>query len=240
MNEDILKLVDRKFEDLELNSSAKELVALFIEDMMKHENVLLKDVVSAGSGKTGINLKIGEYILKVGRTRRTKTFRNNPRILQPIIRREIEVSTEEKIFVEVQNEVDTEWFKREKNVFETMYQVYKDIRDAGLFWSDVGFRNVGKLLKDNKINYETTVHDLEGNIIRKEIEPAEKATGIKGGTDKILKAGDYVILDTDFIFEENDLPDNRTTKEMLIDLFYNNFELRYMREKKAREEDVNR
>ena len=75
MNEEILDFVDEEYEGLCLDDKAKELVALFIADMMKHENVSLGDISYAGSGKTSLNMKIGEYILKVGRTRRTKIFK---------------------------------------------------------------------------------------------------------------------------------------------------------------------
>ena len=60
----------------------------------------------------------------------------------------------------------------------------------------------------------------------------EVATGLKGEQGKILKAGDYVLLDTDFVFDENDLPDGKKIKDILIKLHYENFEMRYQREKK--------
>ena len=68
MNEDILRIVENvesSQEELYLGDEAKELIALFIEDIMKHENVMAKDITPAGSGKTCANLKIGEYILKI-------------------------------------------------------------------------------------------------------------------------------------------------------------------------------
>ena len=52
-----------------------------------------------------------------------------------------------------------------------------------------------------------------------------------------MKAGDYVLLDTDFVFDENDLPDGRKIKDMLLPIYYNNYELRYQREKREREEN---
>lgn len=238
MNEETLDFIDENFEDLNLSDEMKQLVAMFIEDISKHENVSLNDITFAGGGKTSSNIKIGEYILKVGRVRRTKEFRNSSRILQPVIRREIEMSDGDKMFIEVQNEVNAEWYKEEKNeIFEVMYQVYKDIRDEGLIWSDINFKNIGKLLKDNKVNYTTSVHDKNGNKVDSEIIPDESATGLKGKPKKVLKAGDYVLLDTDFVFDVNDLPDGRKIKDMLLPIYYNNYELRYQREKREREEN---
>lgn len=238
MDKDILRLVDSiesSQENLQLSGEAKELIAMFIEDIMKHENVTVKDVTKAGSGKTCTNLKIGEYILKVGTTRRTKEFRNSARILQPVIRREIEVTPNEKLFIEVQNEVDVDWAKPQNKPFEVMYQVYRDLRDDGLLWTDIRFANIGRLKKDNRVNYMTSIHDENENKIDKEIEPAEKAIGLKGTPGKVLKAGEYVLLDTDFVFDVNNLPDGKNIKGMLLPLYYENFEMRYQREKRNKE-----
>lgn len=237
MNDEILEFIDVEFRELQLGDESKEIVAAFIEDIMRHENVKLDDVTYAGSGKTCINVKIGEYILKVGRTRRTKEFRNSSRILQPVIRREIALEDGEKIFIEVQNEVDADWYKKvdRKEIYEIMYQVYKGIREEGLLWTDIRFKNIGRLLKDNRVNYTTKVHDNDGNAIEKELAPDEKATGLKGRPKKVLKAGEYVLLDTDFVFEENNLPDGRkTVKDTILEIYYESYEKRYQRERKVK------
>ena len=230
-NDEIKELVEDEFGYIGLDDSAKQLVEMFIKDIMKHEKVSIDDITEAGDGKTCAALKIGEYVLKVGKTRRTKTFKNSSRILQPIIRREIETNSD-TFFVEVQNEVEANWFKENpKKVFEVMYGVYKDLRDDGLVWTDIKMSNIGRLKKDNRINYKEMVHDENGNLVAKEIIPSEAATGLKGKQGKILKAGDYVLLDTDFVFDENDLPDGKQIKDILMKLYYENFELKYKKEK---------
>ena len=60
---------------------------------------------------------------------------------------------------------------------EIVYQVYKALRDDGLLWTDARFSNIGRLKKDNRINYTTSVHDSNGVKIEKEIMP--KITAIK-------------------------------------------------------------
>ena len=230
-NDEIKELVEDEFGYIGLDDSAKQLVEMFIKDIMKHKKVSVDDITEAGDGKTCAALKIGEYVLKVGKTRRTKTFKNSSRILQPIIRREIETNSD-TFFVEVQNEVEANWFKENpKKVFEVMYGVYKDLRDDGLVWTDIKMSNIGRLKKDNRINYKEMVHDENGNPVEKEIIPSEVATGLKGEQGRILKAGDYVLLDTDFVFDENDLPDGKQIKDILMKLYYENFELRYQKEK---------
>ncbi len=238
IKKELLEFVIDKYGDLMLEEGEIELIAMFIDDIMKHEDVKLEEIEDAGSGKTSRNIKIGEYVLKVGYNRIHKNFRNSSMVLQPIIRREIENSYGDTIFLEVQNAVDTEWhrFERDK-IFEIMYQVYKGVREEGMVWTDIQYLNIGKLLKDNKINYDTKIHDENGNIISKELEPEEDATGIKGKPRKILKAGDYVILDTDCIFDENDLPNGQSIKESILDFYYDNFELRYQKEKAEQEKE---
>ena len=113
-NDEIKELVEDEFGYIGLDDSAKQLVEMFIKDIMKHEKVSIDDITEAGDGKTCAALKIGEYVLKVGKTRRTKTFKNSSRILQPIIRREIETNSD-TFFVEVQNEVEANWFKENPN-----------------------------------------------------------------------------------------------------------------------------
>ena len=238
-SEEIKELVEDQFGYIGLDDSAKQIVEMFVKDIMQHEKVDIDDVVEAGSGKTCSALKIGEYVLKVGKTRRTKTIKNSSRILQPIIRREIETESD-TLFIEVQNEVEANWFRENpKKVFEIMYSVYKDLRDDGLVWTDIKMSNIGRLKKDNKINYKEMIHDENGNSVAKDIIPTEVATGLKGKQGKVLKAGDYVLLDTDFVFDENNLPDGKKIKDVLMNLYYENFELRYQKEK-ANEKNISR
>lgn len=233
MNEDVLNIVNKKYGDMKLNDNSKEIIALILEELLKHEKVSIEEISNAGSGKNSNNLKIGSYILKIGETRKTPIFKNSSRILQPVIRRSLEISPDQSLFVEVQNEVDANWYKNEKNkIYEVMYNVYKDLRDDGLLWTDIRFKNIGKLLKDNNVNYTTFVHG--GKEV--EVLPHEKATGLIGSAKKILKAGEYVLLDTDFVFDINNLPDNKKVKDMLLPIYYENYEKRYQREVRAQKE----
>ncbi len=234
MNKDVLDFARDEYAIFDFSEDLLEVISEFICDIMKHENVSLEDIKFAGEGKTSKNIQIGEYVLKVGLTRRTKQFKNSARILQPIIRREIKMDDGEKAFVEVQNAVDTDWYKENRyGITDIVYQVYRDLRDEGLVWTDLKFKNIGRLLKDNRINYTERVHNSNEESVIKELEPDEVATGLKGKPKKILKAGDYVLLDTDFVFDEKDLSDENI-KEILLDSWYNTYEMRYQREKKNR------
>lgn len=227
-------LIKNLLEDLNLTGISYEVVGMLIEDIMKHENVLYNEIKKAGKGASSCNLKIGGYILKIGRTRSTPKMINHHRILQPVIRREIPTENgEEKLFIEVQNEVEADWQKKIKaeEVMKVMYQIYKEIREAGLVWTDVRISNVGRLKKPNKVNFKTKTHEGE-----KEIEPDEEATGLKGKTKKILQAGEYVIIDTEHIYEENEF-EKEGLKNVLFEQYYENFEKRYQREKNNRNQE---
>lgn len=232
MNREVSLLVQKVFGEFGNDKNCQDIIAMFIEDIMKHENVSVDEITRAGKGATSRNLKIGNYVLKVGEGRFTEKMKNSPRILQPIIRRKIPTSSG-NLFIEVQNAVNADWYKGKiGNIYNVLYQVYKDLREDGLLWTDVKFSNVGKLLKDNRVYYDTKVHDENGNIIRKEIEPSENATNLKGRNKSVLKKGEFVLIDTDCVFDVDHLPEGRTIENMLTDTNYENLELRYQREKR--------
>lgn len=71
--------------------------------------------------------------------------------------------------------------------------MYKKLRDLNLIWLDVGYRNAGRLLKDNKINW------------REELPLTDERLGLQPYIgSKTLKKGEIVILDNDLIYHEND------------------------------------
>ena len=102
-----------------------------------------------------------------------------------------------------------------------MYQLFKNLRNLKLVWTDIKSANVGRLTKENIIHW----HD--------NLKPTEKVLGLdtmRG--DAILKDGDLVILDADFIYDENDPNINYSNNKFL----YDEFEKRYQKEKKELEE----
>lgn len=168
---------------------------------------------------------IGDYILKIGSMRTNEKIPNDKRILQPIIRQELEpgeMKNYEYNFIEVQNAVDKDWHEgmTEKQIEDILYEVYADMRSRGIIWTDIKKDNVGRLLKPNKINYTYT--DIDGE--EKDLRPTEEATGIIGEIQEsdVLPAGEYVVLDTDFI----------TRKDVITTDMYRKFETRYNLEKK--------
>ena len=186
----------------------KEIIKLMILDVMKNENAKFSDITYNGGGFSRI-LLIGNKVIKLG-DRATKSFPNNPYILAPLLRQEFAINNE-KCFAEVTERVDT----GRKPSKEELYQLFKNLRNLGLKWTDIKDANVGRLKRKNIIHW------------KENLDPTEEVLGLgaKRGT-VILEEGELVILDADFIYDENDPNINYTNNKYL----YDEFEKRYQKE----------
>lgn len=188
----------------------KEVIKLMVLDVMKNENVKFSDITYNGGGFSRV-LLIGNKVIKLG-DRASKSFPNNPYIIAPLLRKELEFNGE-SCFAEVTERVDT----NTKPSKEELYQLFKNLRNLNLVWTDIKEINVGRLKRENIIHW------------REDLNPTEQILGLdtkRGGT--ILKEGDLVILDADFICDENDPNINYSNNREL----YNEFENRYRKERK--------
>lgn len=188
----------------------KEIIKFMILDIMKNENIKFSDITYK-SGNFSRVLLIGNKVIKLG-DRITKKFPNNPYIIAPLLRKEFKFNGE-YYFVEVTERVDT---SKEASK-EEIYQLFKNLRDLKLVWTDIKNTNVGRLTKENIIHW------------KKNLKPTEEVLSLDTKRGKtILKEGDLVILDADFIYDENDSNINYSNNKAL----YDEFETRYQREKK--------
>lgn len=194
--------------------SLKDIIRLMILDVMKNENVNFSDITYNGGGFSRV-LLIGDKVIKLG-NRATKCFPNNPYIIAPLLRKELEFNGE-TCFAEITERVDI----NTKPSKEELYQLFKNLRDLGLVWTDIKETNVGRLKRKNIIYW------------RENLNISDDVLGLnpKRGT-KILEEGDLVILDADFIYDENDSNINYSNNKAL----YGEFEKRYQVEKKASKE----
>jgi len=177
------------------------MVSKFIEEICEHEEVKIADIECAGEGHYSFSLKIGEFVLKIGKERAANYIPSDKRIIKPLIRQQTNIEGKEDIpnlFIEIQNVVDTNWYKdlSEEEIKEELYKIYKELRERGKVWTDVKPENVGKLLKPNKENFVIDGEELKSNNY------AISFTGEE--TEEILQRGELVIIDTDYIFLEND------------------------------------
>lgn len=184
------KLIESNMSDNEkdLLNTVIEIIYFIIDDLCKYENVSVSNLNFLGSGSFFKVYSIGDKVIKIGSNRGTKKFINNPYVNAMLLRKEFSITDNFSIFVEVSERVDTKSIINE----EEMYDLYKKVRKLHLIWVDVEPRNVGRLLKDNKVhwreNLPLTDERLELNTYR--------------GNDT-LKKGDIVIIDNDFIYDEN-------------------------------------
>ena len=190
-----------------------EIIYLIIKDICKNEHVNETDIETIGTGAYSGVLLIGEKVIKIGLKRETTHFPNNPYINAMILRRDFPVNDKESVFVEVSEKVDT----NSEVTDEELYQLYKNLRHLHLVWLDVNKRNIGRLLKDNKIYWR---EDLP---ITDEILGLDKYRG-----NILLKKGDIVVLDNDLIYDEK----NTSIPKKFSTIYQEMFEMRYQDEEK--------
>ena len=180
---------DKLINDFSLTTS------VLIEEILEGENARYIDIEYVGRGEYSNVYKIKDKILKIGEPRGTYQIPNHRRILQPLIRTRL-IDEENNIdigCIEITDRVET-LSRREKNL-EKLYELYEELREDGIIWPDIQFENVGKLKKENV-----------PNINRKEMYVDPGSVGFLNKLNKNkepLKKGDWVIIDSDFIYEEN-------------------------------------
>ena len=203
---------DLSFVNEEKFDNILDIIYYIIDDVCKNENVDITDIKNIGSGAYSSVLQIGDKVVKIGLSRATKSFPNNPYINAMVLRKEFPIKDEDSFFVEVSEIVDNKCDISD----EELYQLYKKIRNLHLVWLDVEKRNVGRLLKDNKIYW------------RCELPITDEVLGLgpyRG--DEQLKKGDIVILDNDLIFDDND----PSFSGKYSTQYQDKFEKRYKKEK---------
>jgi len=203
-----------------------------IYELQREQNVRMVDIEKIGRGGYSKVYQIGEKVLKIGKPRETYKIPNHPRILQPLTRTNlIDERDNNKIFgcIEVSDRVDMLCNSKEQEqvlegneeAVEKLYQIYKELRDDGIIWTDVRFANVGKLRKRN-------VPTLDGE----EMDVDPEAVGMdKSVKRKALEVGEWVIIDTDYICKEEDYNKSITYS---INSYFRQFERRWHQERQGK------
>lgn len=156
-------------------------VTKVIDNTLEKENCKMTDIKILMSGAFSNVLRIGDSIIKVGIPRKTFNIPNDKRILQPYLRRDLSENFGIEATIEVSDRVDTDISLSE----DELYEIYKDMRSRGVVCGDFKYDNIGKLIKPNT--------------------PRNKVSnGMVGEVNETLDVGEYVLIDTDFIYREND------------------------------------
>ena len=220
-NLDIETILGKTFSNIE-DPNLQWVICRVVKEMLQDQQLSPDKMQIYGSGWYSKTIKIGDYVFKVGDVRVSTKIKNDKRIIQPLFRREIG-DNDEKIFIEIQNVVDKNWYKglTEEQIKEELYKVYSQMRDRGNRWTDIKKENVGRLLKPN-----TGIYNINGQ----ELKGADEANGFIETENKeqvdILDAGELVVIDTDYIF---DVQQERISSSNCS--MYKKFEKRYLEEK---------
>ena len=147
-----------------------------------------------GAETTSIVYGIGDKVIKIGKPRRKRFIPYCEFLLQPIVNRVFEfdgfpihIEVTEKAFV-LDNKDGHAMYSDDEQFNNIIDDMSKRLYDIGLDFSDLHAGNVGILLKDNKIHYDS-IDFYVGN---------EFATSILYNNNlRILKKGCPVIIDLD-------------------------------------------
>ena len=188
---------DNQSEYKKERKTVKEILKLIINELCEKEKVEFGDIVKLGEGSYSKVYQIGDKVIKLGIERNTREIPENPYIVKPLLRRNFSVDGKEygeQLFIEVTERVKPLSFIYDPDkIKEILYELYSKQRDIGIEWVDIRIENVGILLKDNIIHWPD------------ELKPECKQLGlIPNKTDIVLKAGEYVVLDGDLQYTEED------------------------------------
>lgn len=192
----------------------RSFIFLLLDEISKNESTSISSTEFIGTGGYSAVFAIKTKVIKIGIERKTPHFPNNPYILKPLLRKTITIDNI-PIFFEVIEKVDTNINDITK---EEIYKLYKNIREIGLIWTDVKIDNVGRLTKDNKIYWYENITPSDETL------EFTKTIG-----NHQLKKGELIVLDGDYIYNENDHNINSKMSNLQTE-----FEKTYQKELKKR------
>ena len=215
----ICKMIDIKPQLLDYNTLRG--LTIIVDEVAQNENVDISKLEYIGKGSLTEVYKLGNKVIKFGKNRLTDKIPYHRRILQPLVRRRVYNSFKD-IYIEI-----AEYIKTDNEITdEDAYAIYKELREDGIIWLDAKRENLGRLEKDNiaHFNEQICVKNKTVGYIPETIKKEEP-----------LHKGDLVILDTDFLFREQDFDESLLSSYINTD-FYQLCERRYQKEtKKAKD-----
>lgn len=195
--------------DMLYEKDIEELIYLLVEDICRNEGCSFKDIQYIATGGYSKVFEIGDKILKISTDRKTIKIPDNPYIIRPLLR----CFLADNLFVEVTEKAQV----CDDISNEELYELYKKLRDFGIIWTDVNKRNVGRLIKDNKIYWRD-------NII-----PNSKCLNlVDRDFNNYLKKGELVVIDSDCMYSIDNF------KHSFEDSYFAAFEYQYKKDRKTR------
>lgn len=194
-------------------------LTMIINEIAQNEKTDLSNLEYVNGGSFSEVYRIGNKVIKFGRKRVTDKIPYHRRVLQPLLRRRVDTGNG-NLYIEI-----SEYIKRDNLDLEEkeIYQIYKELRNDGIIWVDARKDNLGRLEKDN-IAYFNTWLNVKNESVGYIPETIEK--------DKPLQEGDFVIIDTDLLFREEEFNEEILEKMSINSYYYEKFEERYQNEKR--------
>lgn len=190
-------------------------IKFIIDEIRDYEQVNYSDIEYISNGAYSFVYSIGSKVIKIGKDRERFVIDNNKRFLKPILRTKIPNIENNGILgiIEVTEKVNTD------NITEEIaYKIYKELRDLGYIWADCRPKNIGRLIRKNKIYFN-------------DLNPFKEAINYKTDISKELNANNYVILDNDYIYKEEEFENlDIKIKQMYLESI-SQYEERYIYEK---------
>lgn len=189
-----------------------------VDEIAKNENTDISELEYIGTGSLTSVYKLGNKVIKFGKNRLTDKIPYHKRILQPLIRRKV-LSGFRNLYIEI-----SEYIQPDNSITdEEVYLIYKELRDDGIIWLDAKRENLGRLEKDNIAYFNEPLY-VKNETVGYIPETLSQ--------DKPLQKGELVIIDTDFLFRENDFNVTLLDRRVNTD-FYQICEQRYQKEKRS-------
>lgn len=186
-----------EYEDLFFSEKQKkefeEFFEILKEDIINYckKNGLDTEMKLISKGTTSLIYQIGDKIIKIGKPRRNVNIPYCEYLLQPIINKDyyfdgypvhIEVTEKVKALKKINGRTFDPTFGAIINDF------YDKLESIGLISHDLHAGNLGILIKENKVHFDTIEFDTaDGNV-----------TSIKNNNNlKVRGPGEYIIIDLD-------------------------------------------
>jgi hypothetical protein len=225
---DIICELSSQIPDIDVSESrdSLETITMLVDEVLKPQKLQFSDLQFISKGGYSCAFIAGDKVIKFGLPQAKYSIpRNSKRFIQPLVRHHFDIISQgkpSKLSFEITELCDTQTEVSK----EELYQIYKDVRDQGMVWGDCHYVNVGRLKKDNIVHHPS-------------IKGVKKAhhtnVGIEEANDvEVLPAGELVILDLDFIFDESD----PKLAQAGLTSIEKEFEERYRREKVRKAIDI--
>lgn len=163
-----------------------------IKDVFRIENANICDLVLK-SGVFSNVLIIKDKVIKSGK-KVTKNIPYHKRLLQPIIRQVITSINDNNVALDFIEVYERTLPFEENDV--SCYDVFKEMLDDGILWSDPKDDNLGILIKPNTA-FREKIEDYD-----KPFFIDDEVVNIFGDRKKeVLKKGEVVVIDLDFVYD---------------------------------------